>query len=786
MVMQKLDKILLRMIFQAKGQFIAVVTIIALGLSVFTALNMTSVNMQSTVDRYYVENRFADVFFQTAPVPAQAVAELETVEGVASAMGRITIEVPFVTEDQEERVNLRLVTVPEKLGVLSLSTLLVGNDLSGDQDEIQLLEQFANARGIEVGDEITLQIKGQRNHMKVVGIVANPEYIYLMENEQSIMPAEANFGVGYVSEAFGRQAAGLPGSYNEIVIDSVDGVDLEQLVEHLEDRLSQYGVKRSIERDDQLSNAILTQELDGLDKMSSSIPFLFLIVASIMLSMMLGRMVKKDRIKIGVLKAMGYSDREVRFHYVKYALAAGILGGLVGSALGLAMAGGMTRLYLDFFHIPLLQINFNLIYVLIAMILSAGFCTLAGLIGARGVLLISPADSMREEAPKIGKRILLERLPFLWRRLAFSNKLVMKNTFRKKKRALFIITGIMVTFAMMMFTTSMPATIDQMTTKHFTEFQKMDYTVNFYTPIGEHAIYDLNSVIDTTYLEGKLEYPFQLVNGNHKKDIPIIGLAQNTKFYTFEDPNGNLVPIPEEGILVSENLAKNLKVSLGDPVTIKSYLPGREDVTVTIKGIIVQALGMNAYMDMDNMAGLLLEKGIINGLYMNSTDPNLYKEMIGLSNVATIVSSNGLKEVYKDYMQMIIMTISFMVLFSGVLGFSIVYNATIITIGEREMEFSSLRVLGFSKGEIFRMLLKENSIVALFGILLGVPLGILFSKASSSAFSTEIYSLDMTPTFASTLMAALLTILFIVLAQIVTYQKINRLDFLQALKNRAG
>ena len=263
-------------------------------------------------------------------------------------------------------------------------------------------------------------------------------------------------------------------------------------------------------------------------------------------------------------------------------------------------------------------------------------------------------------------------------------------------------------------------------------------------------------------------------------------MAQNTKFYTFEDPNGNLVPIPEEGILVSENLAKNLKVSLGDPVTIKSYLPGREDVTVTIKGIIVQALGMNAYMDMDNMAGLLLEKGIINGLYMNSTDPNLYKEMIGLSNVATIVSSNGLKEVYKDYMQMIIMTISFMVLFSGVLGFSIVYNATIITIGEREMEFSSLRVLGFSKGEIFRMLLKENSIVALFGILLGVPLGILFSKASSSAFSTEIYSLDMTPTFASTLMAALLTILFIVLAQIVTYQKINRLDFLQALKNRAG
>lgn len=786
MVMRKMDAMVLRMIRGGKGQFFAVLTIITLGLAVYTALNMTAVNMQNTVDRYYEENRFADFFLQTGNVPSQALHELKDLDGVLSVMGRITIDVPFISEDPDERVNLRLVSDPGREMDLSQSTLLSGNPLSGRTDEILLVKQFATARGIGPGDQITLQIKGKRQNLRVVGIVANPEYVYMMENEQSIMPAETSFGVGYVNEMFARQAAGMAGGYNEVLVDSREGTDEEQLIDDLEDRLDSFGVKRTVKRKDQLSNSILTQELTNLDKMASSLPILFLGVAALMLAMMLGRMVKKDRIKIGVMKAIGYSNRQILVHYVKYALAAGIGGGALGSALGLAMAGGMTKLYLEFFNIPLLQINFNLLYVGVAMGLSATFCVIAGIIGARGILKISPADSMREEAPKKGRRIALERVTFLWKRLTFSNKLVLKNTFRKKRRALFVMTGIMVTYAMMLFTTSMPTAVDQLTTQHFREFQKMDYSVAFYAPVDKRAVYDLGHVIEAEYMEGKLEYPFELLNGNHKKAVPIIGLAKNTRFYSFRDMDGNSLPVPEEGILLSENLAKAIRVDAGDTVVIHTYLPNRDDVSVTVQGVIKQSLGMNAYMNLDRMGSLLLEPGIINGVYLDTKDAKLYEKIIRLSNVATVMSSQELMDVYLEYMKTIILTIGVMVVFSGILGFSIVYNTTIISIGERELEFSSLRVLGFSKLELFVMLLKETGLISTLGILLGIPLGIAFAQASSAAFSTDLYTLDLTPTMGSSVAAAAFTLLFIVLAQAMTYRKLTHLDFLQALKNRIG
>lgn len=782
--LHKIDLMLLRMIGRSKGQFAAVLTIIILGVAIYTALNMTSVNMDRTVETYYKENHFADLFLQTSAVPAQEAEELERIEGVAGAMGRVTMDVPVITGNLDERVRLRLITVGEDADDLSKSTLLEGKMLSGSGKEALIIEQFANARQIKIGDEIKIQVSGVQRTLEVCGIVANPEYIYLMENSQAVMPDEEHFGVCYVSEQFGQEAAGLPGSYNEILISYEENVDEEALIDRIEDQLDVYGVKQTIKQKDQLSNAIIEQELTQLGSMANSIPILFLLVAGLILMMMLSRLVKRDRIKIGVLKAIGYRNSQVLLHYVKYALAAGLSGGMAGSLLGMLMAGGMTRMYLEYFHVPLLRIEFYYSYLAYAMILSAVFCTLSGLIGARGVLKITPADAMRAEAPKTGKRILLERFSFFWKRLSFSNKLISKNIFRNKKRTIFVLAGVTVTYAMMLFTTSMPGVIDQMMNDHFREFQRMDYNISFFTPVQKTAVKDMEHLIDAEVIEGKLEYPFELSNGNLKQAVGVIGISSDTKFYTFHDTNGEKIDIPKRGMLISQNLSRALGVRTGDLIRVNSYIPNRDDVYIQIKGVIKQTLGMNAYMDIDTMGEQLLEKNVVNGVYADSRDPDINKKLLPASNIASIMSIGDIRAVYDKYMTMMVLSIGFMVVFSGVLGFCIVYNATVVSLGEREMELSSLRVLGFGKREIFFMILRENNIITILGILLGIPVGKAMSEYSSAAFSTKLYSIDMAPNLEAMIMAAVYTAAFVILAQLATYRKIQKLDFLQALKNR--
>ncbi len=782
--MVKLDTMLLRMIRRSKGQFIAVLTIIIIGVAIYTAMNMTSVNMNNTVETYYQESKFADLFLQTAPVPVKETENLERIHGVKEAMGRVTIDVPMVTEEAGGRVNLRLITSSGTEEKLNRSTVLKGKMISGSGDEAMLVEQFAKARNIRVGDEIRIQAGGRQYKLSITAIVANPEYIYMMENTQSIMPDEKNFGVCYVSERFGQRIADLTGSYNEILIRCDEGANEEKIIDEVEAALDGYGVRQTVRQKDQMSNTIINQELTQLDTMANSLPLLFLLVAGLILMMMLARLVKKDRIKIGVLKAIGYRNGQVLLHYVKYALICGLSGGVAGSLSGMALAGGMTRLYLSYFHIPLLRIEFYYSYLIYAMLLSAGFCVISGTIGARGVLKIAPADAMRAETPKSGKRILLERVPFFWKRLSFSNKMICKNLFRNKKRTLFVLSGITLTYAMMLFTSSMPDVMDQMMNEHFREFQRMDYNIGFHKPTRGDSVRDMAHLIDVEYLEGKLEYPFELTNGNKKQAVNIIGLERDTKFYSFQDIGNRVAEIPRKGMLITENLAKALDVQTGDLVQVMSYIPTRDDVSILVRGVVRQTLGINAYMDIDTMGETLLDKNLINGVYVDSGDPEIYEKLTRASNIASIMSIADTRAVYEKYMTMVTLSIGFMVILSGILGFCIVYNAAIVSLGEREMELSSMRVLGFSKLEIFLIIVRENNSITILGILLGIPVGNLFAKYSSAAFSTDLYTLDMSPTPNALIMAGVYTMVFVLLAQLATYRKIKKLDFLQALKNR--
>ncbi|MDR3295339.1 MAG: FtsX-like permease family protein, partial [Clostridiales Family XIII bacterium] len=624
--MKTIDKRLLRMIGDTKSQFAAVSVILAVGLAFYMSMGLAALNLRQGMERYYDEYRFADLSCQAGGVSLRQVRALEELPGVAEAEGRFTRTVPLLTEDADGRGRAEIVTVPAGNGGINRLLLEEGSLLQAGSRDVLVIRQLAAARDIRPGDRIRMQINGQAMEFPVAGIVSSPEFIYLADPDQGIMPDNKNYGVIYMEENFGRQLLGAQGGYNDIQIleeNGLSGTERDDLAKTIEERLEDYGGQGAVQRAEQFSNVMISDEIGQLETMAAALPVLFLLIAALILVMMLGRMVKRDRQSIGILKGLGYSSAQVVSHYVKYSLLAGLAGGVAGAAAGMGLAGALTTYYMEFFFLPDLNRITDYQYIPQAILLSCLFCAAAGLLGTRGVFAVSPSESMKTESPGTGRRILLERARFLWRRLSFSQKLATKNVFRNKKRALFIFTGIMVTYGMMVFVLTMPAMLSDMMGKGLEEFQPMDYNVSFKAPLSEKALVDIRRIVgDVTELEGKVEYPFRLESGPRDIALTVIGVERGTAFYRFRGQDGRAYEVPEDGILLSGYAAKKLRAGVGDLVLLHAYLPGAEDVWAEVTGVIYQAMGVNAYMDKAAMARAYLTPGAVTGFYMNSGDPD--------------------------------------------------------------------------------------------------------------------------------------------------------------------
>jgi putative ABC transport system permease protein len=255
--------------------------------------------------------------------------------------------------------------------------------------------------------------------------------------------------------------------------------------------------------------------------------------------------------------------------------------------------------------------------------------------------------------------------------------------------------------------------------------------------------------------------------------------------YNFRDTRRSEIVLPEEGIFLSEILARGLGVNVGDHVDIKSFIPGIDEKQLEVKGIVEQYLGANAYMNIDQMYKIIEERGIATGAFV-LTDSDITGDLKDIKNIRMVQSVGDMQEAMVEYMDMIIASMGTMMLFGGILGFAIVYNITTVSINERIMEFSSLRVMGFEKKEIFRMITRENALMTMFGIILGIPIGYGMIKAMETSISTDIYTIPAIILPSTYIIALVATLIFVAIAQLATYRKIHNLNFMDALKNRVS
>lgn len=781
--MSPLTRRLFRMMVSMKGQVISIVVVIALALMSLISTHMTAVNLENSMNRYYEETNLADVQVEVIRIPSSAIYEVERWPEIDRAQGRITKEVPLVVEDPKERVRVKLVSVPDKDRSLNALYPIAGSMVRRETNYVTVLEQFAVGRSIEIGDRMTPYINGREVPLEVLGIAGQPEFVYLMEDEQNLLPDPTGYGVLFVSEELLAGLTGYRDSYNEVLITLKPGVDPKVMADRLEDEWDRYGLRRVLQQEDMLSYSMMEEELNQVRGMSRVLPILFMSVAALIIYIVLSRTVKNDRMGIGILKALGYSHIQILMHYVQFSLLLGLAGGVLGIISGTWVSAIFIGLYIQFMNIPVLEMRILPESYVMALAATMGFCTVAGVVGARKTLKIHPADSMRPEPPVDGHRLWIERVAFVWNRIAFSWKMVLRNLFRNKRRYITLALGITLTFGVTMVAINMGGVWQTLFEQQYGQIYAMDYNVDFDGMKSYGALREIQQMAKVDKIEPRLEMPVEIRHHRERKSLSIIGVPRESQMYHLESQPGEALEMKDGLLYITEGLKKTMNIQQGHQVLVRNFLPERDDFWIEVGEPVLQYLGFNGYMTLKTMEEQIALPHHITGVSLTSEE-DIAATLEKADLVRQVQSVGQMKEMFEEFSEMIVVTIGILVILGGIIGFAIVYNITLISINERIMEFSSLRVLGFHRREIFRMISRENALVTSLGILLGIPFGRILVKAMMESMATEVYYMPVEVGGGVIIQTVIAVVFFVVIAQLATFVKIRNVSFIEALKNR--
>ncbi len=799
--MSALNNKLWRTISKTKGQFIAVVAVVVVGVAVYIGMTTAYYNLNASKEKFYRDRNFADYYFQVVKAPQQVTKQIETIPGVAGVTGRIQKDVSLVN-DFNKRATARLTsyTMPVEYEINSLQLLTgrffaaetasqPGEPIRTGDIEILVDPQYAEGNLLDFGDTVNIVAEGKIVPLTVVGTATGPEFIYLMKDAGTLLPDPKTFGIIMISRERAEEILNLKGQINQVLISLVPGADADRVARQVEDVLEPYGNLASYPRKQQLSNAMLEAELDGLRASSRFMPAIFLGIAAAIQFVILSRMVRSQRLQIGIMKALGYRSRQVILHYTGYSVLVALCGAFLGTLFGLALSSFMSDTYAMYFNLPTTIGAVNTQAIVYGFVFSIVISTLAGLTACRSVVTINPAESMRPEPPKGGGKTLIEDWLWLWHRLDTAWKMSIRSAARNRGR--FGITTIGVVFAVGMLVMSLFTldAVDYMINKHYYQDQRYDYLVRFASPVKESELLNIERVEGVQKSEPLLEVPVKInFNGKSEDDV-ITGLEPGATLKRLSDQHEHPIEVPGEGMLISQRTINKLGAKVGDMVEVETLLgigPSRQ-TPVKIVGISNQLVGGGCFVSLQQANLLLQVRQLVSGV-MLKMDPvfstGLEAELEEMTAVSSILSRQKELDNFNKNMEASLYSISVLVIFSLLLGFAIVYNSSVISFSERQRELASLRVLGFSIKEVSGILLKENLLQSLLGVALGLPFGYLMVKGYISAVNTDLYSLPVIIYPATYVYAVLGSFFFIIVAHLLAVRGVKQLQLVEVLKNK--
>lgn len=781
-----LDRKLLRDLWEMKGQALAVAAVVAAGVTMFVTYLSNFDSLRRTRDQYYVSGRFADVFASTTRAPASLEARIAVIAGVASVSTRVVADVTLAVPGMAEPATARLISLPER-GRRGHNDVYLRRGRMIDParpDEVLASEMFCEANGLGPGDRVTAIINGRRRALTIVGIALSPEYVFAIR-PGDIFPDKKRFALFWMDRQPLAAAFNMEGGFNDVSVMLARGGSADDLIASLDRLLEPYGGLGAVPRAQQISAWTLENELSQLQTFGFITPLIFLSVAAFILHVALTRAMTLQRPQVASLKALGFSNRELAWHYIKWALVIAGVGAVAGVAFGTWLGAGMMALYNNYFRFPVVDYHVSTGVAVAAILGSLLVAAVGAQSAVRHSVRVPPAEAMRPERPARYRRSLVER-PWGRFRLPLTTRMIFRNLERQPGRALTSITGIAFAVAVLLVGLSFIDIMDLLINQQFNLAMRQDATVSFVQPRAERALHDVVHMPGVMDVEPMRALPVRFRAGHRTRTLAITGLRAAPQLNRIVARDGRAVLLPATGLVLSKMLGGILGVAPGDDVRVEVLTGRRQVLDVPVAALVDDSMGLQAYMRLDTLNRMVGEGATISGVAM-SVDPAARGRFYTAVKAMPVVAGVALRETtlnnFRETMaETMYLQIFFNVMFAGVIAFGVVYNSARVSLSERSHELASLRVLGFTRAEISLILLGELAILTLLALPVGAAIGYGLGALIMTSFNNEIYRLSYVVTASTVAWAFLIVIGAALLSGLLVRRRLDRLDLVAVLK----
>jgi len=786
--MNPLNRKLWRDLSGMKTQAIAIALVIGCGIAAFVMALTTVVSLRSTRNDYYEQQRFAHVFAHLKRAPNTLAERIAEIPGVAQVQTRVLMDVTLDMPGMKEPVSGRLLSISET-GKHGLNDLYLrrGRWIEAEHPgEVIISESFANAHGLKPGRSFHAVINGRRVALHVVGTALSPEYIYEVRPGE-ILPDNKRFGVIWMGYHELSQISGLDGSFNEVSLSLMRGASEPDVLRRLDLLIAPYGGVGAYGRSDQISHRMVSDEITQMRAMATIPPAIFLGVAGFLLNVVLARLISTQREQIAVIKAFGYSGREIGWHYVKLAGVISLAGVVIGCIAGAKIGHGLTVMYARFFRFPIIHYHFEPWVVLLSVVISLVAAGLSVWTAVRQAAKLPPAEAMRPEAPPSFRATLIEKVA-LRRGSSQGERMTLRNLAKRPVRTALSILGIAMSVAVLILGTFSEDIVNYVMDMQFQASQRQDFTVSLVEPASPAAVDEVGTLPGVKRCEAFRAVPVRVSSGSRWRRLGLTGFGEERTIFPLFDMDLKPVPLVPGGLTISEKLAEVLRVKEGDTLHVEVLEGRRLEHDVIVSALVKDFSGVAAYMPIESVWRLLGEGPTISGAHI-SADANdldrLYRAIKDTPRIASITSKGAMLHSFRSTMAENLLRMKlFNVVFACIIAFGVVYNSARIAVAERSREFATLRVLGFRRTEVSRLMLGEVGAVTVAGLPLGLVLGYGFAALAVLALETESQRFPLVIYPATYAFALSVIAIASVISGLVVRRKLDNLNMIAVLKAR--
>ena len=729
-----------------------------LGVYVFAGFGAESFGFEETASTYYGETNLADGWIYASDLDDDFVDKVNALSSTNDSERKLIVN-SIADFDNDPDITLHFLEDDD----ISKFYLVKGEEFNlSDGDGVWLDIRFAESKNLTVGDNISFSFEGMTIEKKIKGLGYSPEHLY-QTSDSSMIPDYDKMGFAYMSyKAF--PISDVP--YNVLLV-KYDG-NSSNYEKQLDNDLTR-DYSSFLPRAQHPSFAEFQDETEQHQMMTDVIPVIFIIISMLTLLTTMTRIINNQRMQIGVLKALGFKNRTIMFHYISYGFWMVLAGSILGLVLGpLTLPPIMFEEMADLYSIPYWLTGFNISFIFVTVLMVV-LAALISYLACRNIVNESPSSAIRPKVPKVSTSGFLEKLG-LWKKFSFNVRWNYRDAKRNKFRALMSIVGVL---ACTLIIVASFGCMDG-----FDEMKEWSYDdINHYSSklvLEENAtVSQIDYIAEDVGGEKLMESSIEIKSGDVKKS-GVITVLDDNKLYTPTDDDKNPIKISDNEVSISKKMAQLLDVKEGD--TVKWHIMGSDEWVSTKVG--------NIHSDPTSQ-GIIVTKEKLDDLGLNYTVTSIISSDNvdkNYSGVKTIFSMDSLTDSWDDMMESSMMIIYLLAVFASLLSVIVLYNLGLLSFTEIKREFATLKVLGFKSSQLRKLLLTQNLWFTTIGFVIGVPLGREVLQYLWGTMGDSFY-LKATISIKTLIITFIITYVVSILVNLMFSGKIKKLNMVESLKD---